>query len=130
MNDLTPYTPVSVMPAIRRDLSLCIEKTLNEEDIGDILRNQLLEVDCIESLTIKSETSYADLPPVAHERMGMQPNQKNILLQLIIRHIDKTLTDREAAIVEGESIDWNTFSQTLEAKALEDSRHPQEGRAV
>jgi len=99
MNDLTAYRPVSVMPAIRRDLSLCIEKSLNEEEIGDILRSELLEVDCIESLVIISETSYSDLPPAAHERMGMQPNQKNILLQLIIRHIDRTLTDKDANFV-------------------------------
>lgn len=96
MNDLTSYRPVSVMPAIRRDLSLCIEKSLNEEEIGDILRSQLPEVDCIESLDIISETSYSDLPPAAHKRMGMQPGHKNILLRLIIRHIDKSLTDKDA----------------------------------
>lgn len=96
MNDLAPYRPVSVMPAIRRDLSLCIENSRNEEEIGDILRSQLLEVDCIESMIIMSETSYTDLPLAARERMGMQPGQKNILLQLIIRHIDKTLTDKDA----------------------------------
>ncbi len=96
MNDLTSYRPVSVMPAIRRDLSLCIEKSLNEEEIGDILRSHLPEVDCIESLVIISETAYADLPPAAHKRMGMQTGQKNILLQLTIRHIDKSLTDKDA----------------------------------
>jgi len=96
MNDLTPYRPVSVMPAIRRDLSLCIKTSLNEEEIGDILRNQLPEVDCIESLVIVSETSYSDLPPAAHMRMGMLSGQKNILLRITIRHIDKTLTDIDA----------------------------------
>jgi len=96
MNDLDPYKPVSMMPAIRRDLSLCVEKSLNEEQIGDILRNKLHEIDCIESLNVVSETSYADLPAAAHERMGMRPDQKNLLLQLVIRHIDKTLTDKDA----------------------------------
>lgn len=99
MNNLDPYRPVSAMPAICRDLSLCIDKSINEEEIGDRVRNQLLELDCIESMLIKSETSYADLPPAAHARMGMQPCQKNILLQLTIRHMDRTLTDKEANVI-------------------------------
>ena len=28
--------------------------------------------------------------------MGMSPSQKNILLELVIRHLDRTLTDEEA----------------------------------
>ncbi len=49
----------------------------------------------IESIAIMSGASYADLPIATNERMGMQPGQKNILLQLVIRHIDKTLTDQD-----------------------------------
>ena len=99
MNDLSPYRAVSSMPAIRRDLSLCVEKSLNEEQIGDILRNKLIEVDCIESLNVVSETAYVDLPEAAHKRMGMLPDQKNVLLQLVIRDMDKTLTDKDANII-------------------------------
>lgn len=96
MNDLETYQPVSSMPAICRDLSLCIEQSINEEEIGDRIRSELIDLDCIESLLIKSETSYVELPSTAHARMGMQPNQKNILLQLTMRHMDRTLTDEEA----------------------------------
>ena len=84
------------MPAINRDLSLCVEASTNEEIIGDSVRGQLPEVESIETLLIKSETSYVDLPPSARSRMGMKPGQKNILLQVTIRDIDRTLTEKEA----------------------------------
>lgn len=96
MNDLEPYQPVSVMPAIRRDLSLCVEQSMTEEDIGDIVRRETSVVDCVEALLVKSEAAYEDLPPSAHSRMGMKPGQKNVLLQVTIRHMDRTLTDKEA----------------------------------
>jgi phenylalanyl-tRNA synthetase alpha chain len=99
MNDLQPYRPVSAMPAIRRDLSLCVDRAMSEEEIGDIVRSQLPEVDCVEELVIKSKTSYEELPLSAHSRMGMKPSQKNILLQVSIRHMERTLTDEEANAV-------------------------------
>ena len=99
MNDLQPYRPVSAMPAIHRDLSLCVEQSMREEEIGDIIRTRLCEVECIEALVIKSETPYDDLPSSAHSRMGMRPGQKNVLLQITIRHMGRTLTDEEANAV-------------------------------
>ncbi len=96
MKDLTPYQPVSMMPSMTRDLSLCVDQFINEEELGDKIRRLLPEIHCIESLLIKAETLYADLPPVAHQRMGMKPGQKNVLLQLTIRHLTRTLTDTEA----------------------------------
>jgi len=96
MNDLHPYKQVSMMPAIVRDLSICVDATLDEEMIGDKLRSHLSEAHCIESLLIKSNTFFNDLPASAHARMGMRSDQKNLLLQLTIRHLEKTLTDNEA----------------------------------
>lgn len=96
MNDLQPYQPVSIMPAIRRDLSLCIEQSMTEEEIGDIIRGQLPSIDYIEALSIIAETPYEELPPSAIARMGMTPGQKNVLLQITIRHMERTLTDKEA----------------------------------
>ncbi|WP_455220405.1 PheS-related mystery ligase SrmL [Kaarinaea lacus] len=95
MDDLQPYQPVSAMPAIRRDLSLCVDQSMTEEEIGDIVRSGLSDPDCVETLVIKSETPYDELPPSAHDRMGMLPGQKNVLLQVVIRHMDRTLTDEE-----------------------------------
>lgn len=102
MNDLQPYLPVSAMPAIQRDLSLCVDQSLSEEEVGDIIRSRLPEADCVEELAIKSETPYEQLPPSAHARMGMKPGQKNILLQVTIRHMETTLTDEEANSIRNE----------------------------
>ncbi|OMH27120.1 hypothetical protein [Motiliproteus sp. MSK22-1] len=96
MNDLEAYKPVSTLPAIVRDISLCTSETLNEEIIGDTIRSHLPEAECVESLCIKSETAYGDLPPSAHKRMGMLAGQKNLLLQVTLRHMERTLTDEEA----------------------------------
>ncbi|MCG8313242.1 MAG: hypothetical protein MI976_08505 [Pseudomonadales bacterium] len=96
MKDLQPFKPVSNMPIIKRDLSVCVDSDADEETIGDQVRTLLPEIDCIESITVQSITPYEALPASAHKRMGMSPSQKNILLELVIRHLDRTLTDEEA----------------------------------
>jgi phenylalanyl-tRNA synthetase alpha chain len=53
-------------------------------------------------MIVKSETSYTALPDSARKRMGMMPGQKNILLQLVIRRMDRSLTDEEANKVRNE----------------------------
>lgn len=102
MADLKPYSPVSFMPPIKRDISICIDNQVDVEVLGDIVRSESSYSESIEELTIKSVTAYSDLPPSAHKRMGMLPNQKNILLQITIRHLEKTLTDKEANIIRNE----------------------------
>ena len=103
MTDLKAYLPVSKMPAILRDLSLCVSESMSDELLGDSVREQVPgAVDCIESMIVKSETSYTALPDSARKRMGMMPGQKNILLQLVIRRMDRSLTDEEANKVRNE----------------------------
>ena len=48
------------------------------------------------SVRVVSETPYEALPPAAHERMGMRPGQKNLLLRLTLRDPARTLTRGEA----------------------------------
>lgn len=43
-----------------------------------------------------SETPYERLPPSAIDRMGMAPRHKNVLVRLVIRPLERTLTDDEA----------------------------------
>jgi phenylalanyl-tRNA synthetase alpha chain len=45
---------------------------------------------------VVAQTDYADLPAAAVERMGMTPGQKNVLVRIVLRHLDRTLTDAEA----------------------------------
>lgn len=97
MNDLEPYRPVSDLPALTRDLSVAIAVHDDAEQLGDQVRSALRErVDVLEAVTILSETRYADLPPSARERLGMNEAQKNVLVRLDLRPMDRTLTDAEA----------------------------------
>jgi phenylalanyl-tRNA synthetase alpha chain len=47
-------------------------------------------------MSIISETPYADLPAAARERMGIREGQKNVLLRLVVRSHDRTLTAGDA----------------------------------
>ena len=116
MTDLEPYRPVSHLPAVTRDLSVAISVDDDAELLGDRIRTALGDrVDILEAVTIVSETSYTDLPPVARQRLGMNEAQKNVLVRLDLRPLDRTLTDAEAnalrddvyeAIHEGSTGQW------------------------
>ncbi|OMI35561.1 putative phenylalanyl-tRNA synthetase subunit alpha [Streptomyces sparsogenes DSM 40356] len=83
MTDLTPYRAVSAMPAIRRDLSVAVDRDDLAEDLGDRVRDALgPDADCVETVEILSQTPCAELPPRALERLGARPDQKNVLLKV------------------------------------------------
>lgn len=92
-----PYVLVSDQPPIRRDLSVAVERDPVPEEVDDRVREALSRhLDQLESVEILSATPYEDLPPAAHERMGMRPGQKNLLLRLTIRDPARSLTRGEA----------------------------------
>jgi phenylalanyl-tRNA synthetase alpha chain len=97
--DLAPYRPVSHMPPVRRDLSLAVDPgtDLSEEALGDRVRTALgHDAEAAELVEPLSVTPYDDLPPAARERLGIAPDQSNLLLRLVLRPLDRTLTDAEA----------------------------------
>jgi phenylalanyl-tRNA synthetase alpha chain len=97
MLDLSPYRPVSDLPAVRRDLSVAVDEGDTEQDLGDRVREALGDDgDLIEKIGVLSETGYEELPEAAVERLGIVPGQKNVLVRLVIRPYDRTLTDAEA----------------------------------
>jgi phenylalanyl-tRNA synthetase alpha chain len=96
MQDLAAYKPVSMMPAIERDLSLVTSVDTDIEMMGDILRHHYPHSDVIESLSIISETGFQQLPEAARQRLALSQDQKNVLLRLVIRAMDRTLTAEEA----------------------------------
>jgi phenylalanyl-tRNA synthetase alpha chain len=97
MLDLEPYQPVSVQPAIQRDLSIAVEATSSTEELGDRVRATLGDrVRNIEEIIILSECPYADLSETARGRLGLSPLQKNVLLRIVIRDLERTLTSNEA----------------------------------
>ena len=99
MLDLLPYKEVSAMPAVRRDLSIVVGKDvdLSPEVLGDRVREALgADADAAESVEVRAETSYDDLPEAARTRLQLTPGQRNVLIRLILRPLDRTLTDPEA----------------------------------
>jgi phenylalanyl-tRNA synthetase alpha chain len=97
MRDLTLYRPVSTRPAVVRDLSLAVAADLDVELLGDRVRAALGDdAECVEAVEVVSETAAAELPDVAAARLGMQPEQKNVLVRVVLRSVDRTLTRDEA----------------------------------
>ncbi|GAA1029080.1 hypothetical protein GCM10009557_16310 [Virgisporangium ochraceum] len=97
MTDLAPYRPVSSMPPVRRDLSVAVAADTDAEVLGDRVRGALgPDAESLEEVAVLSETVYADLPEPARDRLGIREGQKNVLVRLVIRHPDRTLTTAEA----------------------------------
>ncbi|MFG2819112.1 hypothetical protein ACGFX4_06740 [Kitasatospora sp. NPDC048365] len=100
MADLAPYRPVSAMPAIRRDLSVAVDRDDLAEDLGDRVRDALgADADCVESVEILARTPCAELPLQALERLGARRDQENVLLKVVLRHLGRTLTDHDANLL-------------------------------
>lgn len=96
MNDLAPYRAVSSMPPTIRDLSIVLDGHINDDDIGDIVRESLnSNADIVEVVETISETPYEELPEQARKRLGIQPGQKNILLRVTLRALDRTMAAEE-----------------------------------
>ncbi|MFY0526485.1 hypothetical protein ACN28I_26205 [Archangium gephyra] len=116
MLELEPYREVSSMPAVRRDLSLVLEGDATHEELGDRARAALgSRADVVESVEVLSETPYEALPPTAIRRLGISPGQKNVLLRVVLRALDRSLTHAEcnelrdclyAALHRGSAWEW------------------------
>jgi phenylalanyl-tRNA synthetase alpha chain len=97
MLDLSLYRPVSRQPAIQRDLSIAVDASANAEDLGDEVRTALgSRAPSVETVAVLAETAYAELPRSAIERLGIGRHQKNVLVRVILRDLDRTLTATEA----------------------------------
>ena len=95
--DLGPWRPVSSQPPVRRDLSIVADAPLDAELLGDAVRAALgPAVEDLEAVTVLASTGYADLPDAARRRLGLGPNQVNVLLRLVLRPLAGTLTDQRA----------------------------------
>jgi phenylalanyl-tRNA synthetase alpha chain len=95
MNDLEPYKEVSCMPAVVRDISVVVDKNLDIELLGDMVRESGVDVHLIEEVIILSETPYEELPDTAKQRLGIEEREKNILVRIVLRSLERTLTNEE-----------------------------------
>jgi phenylalanyl-tRNA synthetase alpha chain len=122
MLDLDYYRPVSTMPPIRRDISVAVDADDLAEDLGDRVRDVLGgDASCVESVEILQETPCAVLPTQALARLGARTDHKNLLIKVVLRHLERTLTDRDAnilrdriyaAIHQGTVHQWATIPTT------------------
>ena len=97
MLDLAPYKPVSRMPAIRRDISIAVSGEVEAERLGDCVRSALgPDASSVETVEVRSATRGWDLPAVVRERLGMGLEQWNVLLRIVLRDLERTLTAQEA----------------------------------
>jgi phenylalanyl-tRNA synthetase alpha chain len=100
MLDLAPYHPVSSMPPVKRDLSIATDGERTEEELGDRVRSALgSQAEMVERVEVLAATAYEDLPPNAVERLGMSPGQTNVLLRVVLRALDRTLTAEECNLL-------------------------------
>jgi phenylalanyl-tRNA synthetase alpha chain len=90
MLDLAPWRPVSSMAPVRRDLSLALDGTLTPEELGHAVREALADdAPLVESV----EPPATALPHPARQRLGIHPHQVNALIRIVLRALDRTLTD-------------------------------------
>jgi phenylalanyl-tRNA synthetase alpha chain len=100
MLDLAPYSPVSAMPPVRRDLSIAVAGDTSDETLGDRVRTALgADAAAVEAVEVVARTAWEDLPPVAWARLGMAPGQCNVLLRVVLRDLERTLTADEANLL-------------------------------
>ena len=97
MLDLARYQHVSSMPAITRDLSVAVSADDDEETLGGRVRDALgADASCVEEVRVLSATACRQLPASAISRLGAKPGQKNLLVRVVLRDLDKTLTSQAA----------------------------------
>jgi phenylalanyl-tRNA synthetase alpha chain len=116
MRDLARYRPVSSMPPITRDLSVAVAEDEDEETLGDRVRDALGDdAPCVEEVRVLSATACDRLPASAARRLGARPGQKNLLVRVVLRDLEKTLTNEAAnslrdriylAIHQGTEYQW------------------------
>ena len=116
MRDLAGYRPVSFMPPITRDLSVAVAEDEDEETLGDRVRDALGgDEPCVEEVRVLSATACDRLPAAAARRLGARPGQKNLLVRVVLRDLEKTLTNEVAnslrdriylAIHQGTEYQW------------------------
>jgi phenylalanyl-tRNA synthetase alpha chain len=97
MHDLNPWSAVSRLPSIARDISLALTPGLSEE----VLTERMLQAagDCsdwIEEMQVKGRWQFTDLPKQAIERLGLLPGQENVLLRVVLRDCSRSITTAEA----------------------------------
>lgn len=96
MHDLRNFEYVSNQPDMSRDLSYVVAADSTPEDIAESLREAFKDNEyLIEEITVKTVTTPQELHSSAAERLGITDEQINVLVNIVLRHPDRTLTKKE-----------------------------------
>ena len=97
MHDLLPWSPISRLPSITRDISLAVSPGQSEEELTEkMLLAAADRANWIEELQIKGRWAASDLPTQAIDRLGLLPGQENILLSVVLRDSSRSIATEEA----------------------------------
>lgn len=100
MLTLEPWQPVSALPPARRDISVVVGAEEDEETLGDRIRTALGDAaDVVESVEVLGRTPHEALPDAARTRLGTRPGQVNLLVRIVLRPVDRTLTSADANVI-------------------------------
>ena len=100
MLNIDRFKEVSNKPPISRDMSYCVPKNYTEEDICEEIKEAFGdEAYLIEDVKIGARTKFNDLPQIAKDRLGASKGQDNVLVKIVLRHPDKTLTKEQANVL-------------------------------
>jgi phenylalanyl-tRNA synthetase alpha chain len=123
MHDLARYRHASPMPPIIRDLSIAVRQDDDEETLGGRVRDALgADASCVEEIRVLSTTACQQLPASAISRLGARPGHKNLLVRVVLRDLDKTLTSQAAnalrdriyrALHQGTAYQWAVLPASL-----------------
>lgn len=97
MGTLEPWQHVSLLPAARRDISVVVGAEEDEETLGDRIRIALGDdADVVESIDVLGRTTHEELAGPVRARLGTREGQVNLLLRIMLRPLDRTLSSDQA----------------------------------
>ena len=100
MTTLELYQPVSNQPSTSRDISIVTSLDTELEDICEQITEVLADdAELLASVDILSETPYDQLPQKAIQRLGIQSDQKNLLVRMTFQSLHASITNQKANIL-------------------------------
>lgn len=93
MYDLQPFDEKPLKPSISRDFSYCVPHGTPIEGIcKDIYAAFDQHAGLIKEVTLRNVFNYDVMPQAARERLGMRPDQQNVVVRITLHDPNLTLT--------------------------------------
>jgi len=86
MHDLSPWRPLAWPHPIVRDLSVALKPGQSDQVLSErLLRAAGTRADWVEAIEIVGRWPLDELPSTAIERLGMSPDQENVVIRVVLR---------------------------------------------